>query len=173
MSFFGEDVQHFSPHGQKVEGSIRWRINQTFRDADVFLHQKNNTILFGFGNGGHEKIGLVQFTSGTKEAYQYAAHNFYTNLVSEIGLVGLILFFIFFLPLLYYGMKMIKKGKLSFSLIIILLYMFIDTIGSSPDLTDKVAYILFGCVIAEFMMAAYYENPKANIYSNPVEIEEF
>ena len=175
MSFFGEDVQHFSPQGQEVEGSIRWRINQTFRDADVFLHQKSSTVLFGFGYGGHEKIGLVQFKPGTRESYQYAAHNFYTDLVSETGLTGLFLFYLFFLPILYYGIKMIKQGKLHFSLIIIILFMFIDTIGSVPDLTGKVTYILYGCIIAEFVLLKQSRQSKSQnkLIEDNIEIQTY
>ena len=166
LSFLNEDSQQFEGN-RKVQGSIRWRMDKTFRDADVFLQQNNSEILFGFGQGGYFKIGLVQFKGGTRESFQYAAHNFYTNLVSEIGIVGLLLFLMFFLPLIYSGLKRIKKGKLHFSYIFIILFMFIYSIGSEPDLTGTVAYILFGCVIAEFMEAEYHDylEPKGKLKS--------
>ncbi len=152
LSFFNEDSQKFGWDNNRVQGSMRWRMYKTLRDADLFFDQKISTILFGFGRGGYKKIGEIQFV-GT-ESLQYSAHNFYTNLIAEIGLFGLFLFFAFFLSLLHSTLKMIKKGIIHFSLVYLLLYMLIYTFGGDASLTEKFGYILYGGIIAELILAS-------------------
>ena len=152
LSFFNEDYEKFDEQGFKIEGSARWRINQTFRDAGVFFSQDVSKVLFGLGTGGYTQIGEIQFRG--VEAYQYASHNFYTNLVAENGVVGLLTFLLFFIPLLSKGISQIKNKRLRFSLFYLLLYMFISTFGANANLTDKFGYILYGCVIADLMMTS-------------------
>lgn len=150
LSFFNEEYEKFDEQGFKIEGSARWRINQTIRDAGVFFSQDISVILFGLGTGGYSQIGEIQFRG--REAYQYASHNFYTNIVAENGIIGLLAFLSFFIPLLAKGIGLIKNEKLRFTLIYLLLFMFISTFGSNANLTDKFGYILYGCVIADFIM---------------------
>ena len=149
LSFFQKEPEEFGWDNNKVKGTARWRMSHTFRDIDVFLVQKNSVIFFGYGKGGYSKIGLVQFQKNKR--WQYSSHNFYTNLVSEIGIVGLFLFLLFFIPLLYSAAKNLKKGVLHFSLVFILFYLFLYTFGGNPDLTDNFSYIMFGIVISELV----------------------
>ena len=92
---------------------------------EVFLKQDNNTIFFGYGEGGYNKIGIVEYKWNGKK-WQYTSHNFYTNLVSEVGIVGLFLFLLFLISLLYTVLKMVKQGRLRFSFIYLLFYPFLS-----------------------------------------------
>ena len=133
------------------------------RDAGVFLKQDNNTIFFGYGRGGYSKIGLIQFEGDKK--WQYTSHNYYTDLVSEIGLVGLFLFLLFFITLLYIVLKIVKQGRLSFPFIYLLFYLFFYSLGGNPDLTDNFTYILYGIIISEYLLVKHTVNQDVNIYS--------
>lgn len=157
-----DDFQKFDPSGSIYEGSLTWRIGHTLRDVDVFFNQSANVILFGFGTGGYKKIGEIRFRGD--DAFQYSAHNFYTNSATEHGIIGLILFLSFFLSLLFHYMKRIKMGILNPSLIYLLLYMIINTIGSDNSLRDVFGYLLFGCVIADLLLAERFRAERINTY---------
>jgi len=149
LSFFNEDIQEFGWDNNKVQGSIRWRIEKTLRDANVFFQQNASVVFLGFGTGGYKNIMGIEYV-GTL-AVRYTAHNFYTNFLSEKGIVGLILFFLFFILLMHNAIKMIKNGLIQFSFVYILFLMIFYTFGGDSNLTDKFGFILYGCVIADII----------------------
>lgn len=163
LSFLGDDTQKFTTQGNEFEGSMTWRIDKVGRDIGVFFAQKNSVVFFGFGQGGYFKIGRIQFKKGN--IFQYASHNFYTNLIAETGTIGLFLFLLIPISTIFYGIKMIKKGKLHFSFIYLILYLFVFSFGASSDLTNKYAYILYGCIVADFI-AVLYSKKQINQLEN-------
>ena len=156
LSFLDDDSQKFGWNDNKVQGTMRWRYYKYLRDGDVFFKQNISTILFGFGSGGYRKIGGIEYV-GT-EAIRYSSHNFYINLVAESGIIGLLLFFLFFFSLLFSAVKMLKKGWIQFSLVYIILFGFSQTIGGDPNLNNKFSFILYGGIIGEIALVTYIRN---------------
>jgi O-antigen ligase len=152
LSIFQDDVQKYGLDDNKVQGTMRWRYYKILEDGDKFFNQNISKILFGFGAGGYTKIGRIQFHAQINTAYQYAAHNFYINTISEIGVVGLLIFLIFFFSLIYTVLKLVRQNLLKNSLVFLLLYMLFYTFGGDPKLTEKFGYLLYGAIIAEYIL---------------------
>lgn len=158
----GNEIQKFKGT-KRVQGTMRWRYYKILRDMDKFSNQTINKFLFGFGTGGYSKIGQIEYRGG-KEAFQYSSHNFYVNTLSEKGIIGLVFFFIFFLLLIYNILKMAMKGQISFSLVYLLVYMLIYTFGGDPKLTGKFAFLLYGTLIADYILATdLIKNNEINV----------
>jgi O-antigen ligase len=161
LSIFKGDVQEFGLDDNKVQGSMRWRYYKYLRDVNVFFSQNANIVLFGFGAGGYKNIGEINLNNRFNR--QYASHNFYTNLISEYGIIGIILFLSFFFWLLLHTLKKTKQGLLQFSLIYILISKFIITFSDDPNLTDKISFIFYGAVIAELILLSRLSTYKNKI----------
>jgi len=156
----GEEIKKFKGT-KRVEGTMRWRYYKILRDMDKFSSQTINKFLFGFGTGGYSKIGQIEYRGG-KVAFQYSSHNFYVNTISEKGIVGLVFFYVFFIFLLLSIIKLAMKGHISFSLVYLLIYMLIYTFGGDPKLTGRFAFLLYGTLIADYILATEItENDEA------------
>lgn len=161
LSIFNSDAQEFGWDDNKVQGTMRWRYYKYLRDINVFFSQNTTRVLFGFGTGGYKNIGELNFRD--RFVRQYSSHNFYINLISEYGIVGLILFIVFYIWLLASALHKAKQGKIQFSFVYILIAMFFSTFGGDPKLTDKVSYILYGAVIAELILLSRLSTYKNKI----------
>lgn len=150
LSIFDEDVEEFGWDNNKIQGTMRWRYYKYLRDADVFFNQYSSTVLFGFGTGGYRNIGEMNYDNPLHR--QYSSHNFYINLLSENGIIGLLFFMTFFFSLIFSALKIISKGFVQFSFVYILIAMFFSTFGGDPKLTDGAPYILYGSVVAELFL---------------------
>lgn len=150
LSIFTGDVEEFGTDDNKVKGTMRWRYKKYERDLNLFLSQNTNIVLFGFGAGGYTNIGEINLNNPVQR--QYSSHNFYTNLISEYGIIGFILFMSFFAYLLLSTINKIKQGRIQFSLVYILIAKFFITFSDDPNLTSNVSFLLYGCVIAELML---------------------
>ena len=162
LSFLDDDVKTFSNKGQVKKSSMKWRINKTLRDSKVLLNQDIPFLLFGLGQGGYSEIGEVEFRG--YEIKRYSSHNFYTNFVAERGIIGLILFLSFLLMLLYTGIKRIKEGRIEFSLVYLVLFLFINSFGASVSLDDEFGYILFGSIIADIFQSTNIDNDHIEVF---------
>lgn len=161
LSIFNEDYQEFGWNENRVQGTMRWRYNKYLTDIDVFFNKNIETILFGYGTGGYRKIGAIEYTGWKGETFQYSAHNFYINMISEYGVLGLIFFLSFLISLIFSVIKMVKHGWLKLSLVYMLLILLISTLSGDPNLTDSFSYILFGCVSAEYLLALSMKNQQS------------
>ncbi|MBK8944264.1 MAG: O-antigen ligase family protein [Ignavibacteriae bacterium] len=151
VSIFDEDKVIFGWNENIKKGSMKWRFEKFFTDMTKFFKQNTSKVLFGFGIGGYSKIGEITYTGG-KDAFQYSAHNFYTNTIAEIGLIGLLFFIFFFILLIINILKLVRENSIPIPLVYILIYMFIYTLGGDPNLLEKYAFLLYGGVIAEYLI---------------------
>ena len=161
LSLFSDDYNKYNSRGKEKEGTMSWRAGKYTNDIKVFFRQKTKNVLFGFGEEGYFKIGEITWGKDGS-LYQYPSHNFYTNLIAEFGIVGMFLFFLFFLSLFYYAIKLIRQGKLHFSLMYMLFYLVIYSVSHDGDFTEKFGFALYGCIIAEFIIAEHNKEPEAS-----------
>ncbi len=160
LSFFNDEKQNYGWDDNRVQGTMRWRYYKILRDIDVFFKQNTTKILFGFGTDGYKNIGQVQYRGN--EAYQYSAHNFYINTIAENGVVGLSFILLFIFLLAKNGVQIVINGQIQFSVVYLLIYMLIYSVGGDSNLTGKFAYLLYGSIIGEIIYSKFesIEFPK-------------
>ena len=155
LSLLSEDVVNYSESGNIKHSTVQWRMNKTWRDLNVIFEQDIENLVFGFGKGGYSNIGATEFRGFTQ--HKFAAHNFYTDTLAEIGLIGLFIILSIIVLLTVNSIKLIKMGHLPYTLGYVLLYMLVNSIGANVSLTDEFGYLLFGSVIADVIQVVEVE----------------
>ncbi len=156
QSIFEGKSKEFTSSGSIKVGTIEWRMNQASRDLGVFFNQPLSTQLLGYGEAGYTKIGQKEWTNkGLLQ--QYASHNGFVLIIIERGLLGLFIFIVVFIYLLFVSIKSFRKDTSVFPFFIIIVFYLVFSYGAQAQLLGRFAYILFGAIIAQ---AELFENTE-------------
>jgi len=147
----GFGVQRLIPATISNQTSIKERIQYY---CDAVKNFKENPLI---GKG----VGMFSYEHGGKGSYP---HNILLEIAAEYGLIGIIIFWPFFIYLFYIALKLIKKMQLKdYSLIIPLwfLIIFLDAMVSGSIANNRNIW-LFGAIIL-ILQKSKKANKKNNL----------
>jgi len=156
MSFFGgNENQVFDKWGDKMEGTSRGRLERTMTDISKYSQLDLEIQLFGLGLKGYifNKFG----------GDRYNAHNGYVLLLIERGIIGLLIFIFCIVNLSIKSFRLLRRNFIDTPIIYIFLILVFYSIGQNAELTNNLAFLFFGAIIA---------NTKEHLISEEVKDDE-
>ncbi|MFW9928916.1 MAG: O-antigen ligase family protein [Candidatus Thorarchaeota archaeon] len=150
----GNKGKVFDEYGKLKEGNARVRKERTTRDFLKYTRLDLKSQLFGIGQGGYvaKNFGEDYFLVVPTEA-----HNGYINILVERGLIGLAIYILIIIILSFQSFSLLRKGLINTPLIYVLLTLIFYAIAQNSELTDSLAFLFFGAVIANTKEASVRE----------------